>query len=69
MLVGALKVIHEKFKKKTKNLAPEEAAFKATFNNAVQLDPYLKGHISKAHHDLNPLVVQSLFERISSEVL
>lgn len=65
--VGALKVIHEKFKKKTKNLIPEEAAFKATFNTAVELDPYLKSHISKAHHDLNPLVVQALFERISAE--
>ena len=65
--VGALKVVHEQFKKKTKNLVSEEAAFKATFNSAVELDPYLKNHISKAHQDLSPLVVQSLFERISSE--
>ena len=64
--VGALKLIHDKFKKKSKT--PEEESFKRTFGSAVDHDAGLKHHLSKAHEDLNPLVVQRLFEAISDEV-
>jgi DNA-directed RNA polymerase III subunit RPC1 len=62
--VGALKLIHEKFKKK-KTLQEEE--FKASFQIAAELDPTLKHHISKAQEDLNPLVVLRLFQAIEDE--
>jgi DNA-directed RNA polymerase III subunit RPC1 len=63
--VGALKLVHEKFKKKTKT--EEEAAFKDSFQHAVTLDPALKHHVHKAQEDLSPLLVLRLFERISNE--
>lgn len=63
--VGALKVIHEKFKKKHKT--EEEAQFRKSFDVQVALEPYLKTYVGRAQEDLNPLVVQSLFERISAE--
>ena len=63
--VGALKLIHEKFKKRSKT--QEEEDFKASFNTAANLDPGLKHHIGKANEDLNPLVVMRIFEAISDE--
>jgi DNA-directed RNA polymerase III subunit RPC1 len=63
--VGPLKIIHEKFKKKQK--CNEEFEFRESFENAAELDPWLKPHISKAQEDLNPLVVKNLFEGISDE--
>ncbi|KAJ3073268.1 hypothetical protein HDU98_001886 [Podochytrium sp. JEL0797] len=62
--VGALKVIHEKFKKKK---GEEEAEFRASFDTVVGLDPTIKPHISKAQEDLSPLTVLRLFERISDQ--
>ncbi|KAJ1562028.1 hypothetical protein HK405_000629 [Cladochytrium tenue] len=62
--VGALKIIHEKFKKKK---APEEAVFKASFQTALSMDPTLKPHINKAQDDLSPLTVMKLLERLSDE--
>ena len=63
--VGPLKIIHEKFKKKSKT--EEEVNFRASFQNAADLDQWLKPHIGKAQEDLNPLIVQTLFERISND--
>ncbi|KAJ3084695.1 hypothetical protein HDU99_007311 [Rhizoclosmatium hyalinum] len=62
--VGALKVIHEKFKKKK---GEEEAEFRASFDTAVEMDPTLKAHIGKAQEDLSPLTVLRLLERISDQ--
>ena len=66
--IGALKLVHEKFKKKSKASAAEEEMFRRTFEDAIELDPTLKHHISKAQEDLNPVVVKRLFEDISDEV-
>ncbi|KAI8613763.1 hypothetical protein BC830DRAFT_1130691 [Chytriomyces sp. MP71] len=62
--VGALKVIHEKFKKKK---GEEEAEFRASFDTIVAMDPTIKSHIPKAQEDLSPLAVLKLMERISDE--
>jgi DNA-directed RNA polymerase III subunit RPC1 len=66
--IGALKLIHEKFKKKSKASAAEEVLFRKTFESAIELDPTLKSHVNKAQEDLNPLVVKRLLEEISDEV-
>ena len=66
--VGALKIIHERYKPKKANDV-ENNAFKETFNNAVELDPSLKFQIGKAQEDLNPLIVYNLFCKITSEVI
>ena len=63
--VGALKIIHERFRKKVKS--EEEFEFRRTFENAVELDPYLKNYVGKAQEDLNPLVVQSLLEKLTTD--
>ncbi len=63
--VGALKIIHEKFKRKAET--DEELQFKQSFNTAMQLDPYIKSFIHRAQEDLNPLTVKRLFERISAQ--
>ncbi|KAG4093895.1 RNA polymerase III largest subunit Rpc1 [Neocallimastix lanati (nom. inval.)] len=64
--VGALKIIHERYKPKKAN-DTENNAFRETFNNAVELDPSLKFQIGKAQEDLNPLIVYNLFCKITSE--
>ena len=64
--VGPLKIIHEKFKKKSNS--EEEKIFRASFQQAAELDHWLKPHIGKAQEDLNPLIVEGLFKRISDEV-
>ena len=66
--IGALKLIHEKFKKRIKASAAEEDLFRQSFDTAVELDPTLKHHVNKAQEDLNPVVVKRLFEEISDEV-
>ncbi|KAI8911804.1 hypothetical protein EDD86DRAFT_203319 [Gorgonomyces haynaldii] len=63
--VGALKLVHEKFRKKKPD--QEEADFKSSFNKAVELDPYLKTFVTRAQEDLNPLVVEKLLQNISAE--
>ncbi|KAJ3348238.1 hypothetical protein HDU83_001425 [Entophlyctis luteolus] len=62
--VGALKIVHEKFKKKK---GEEEAEFRASFETVVELDPTLKPHIPKAQEDLSPLTVLRILERISDQ--
>ncbi|KAJ3315902.1 hypothetical protein HDV04_000109 [Boothiomyces sp. JEL0838] len=63
--VGPLKIIHEKFKKKQKT--EEEKIFRESFQEAAELDHWLKPHIGKAQEDLNPLAVQNLLGNISNE--
>ena len=60
--VGALKIIHEKFKKKNTD---EEKNFKDSFKVSLEMDPALKQHVSKAQEDLNPLKVLRIFKRTS----
>lgn len=63
--VGALKVIHEKFRKKTKG--DEEAEFRRTFDTATKLEPSISHFVSRAQEDLTPLTVLRLFEQIGDE--
>ncbi|KAI9105948.1 hypothetical protein DFS34DRAFT_656655 [Phlyctochytrium arcticum] len=63
--VGALKIIHEKFRRKTKT--EEEVDFRKSFQNASKMEPQMAHFIGRAQNDLNPLTVMKLFERINSE--
>ncbi|KAI8588436.1 hypothetical protein BDZ88DRAFT_422050 [Geranomyces variabilis] len=63
--VGALKVIHEKFRRKAKT--DEEAEFRQTFETAVKMDPGMASFVSRAQEDLTPLAVLRLFEQITNE--
>ncbi|KAI9353353.1 hypothetical protein DFJ73DRAFT_924461, partial [Zopfochytrium polystomum] len=62
--VGALKVIHDRFKKKK---TEEEVNFRASFQAAAAKDSSLKPHLNKAQDDLSPLTVLRILERISDE--
>lgn len=64
--VGALRIVHEKFR--AKKVAGEYEQFKNSFSNAIAAAPELKPHIDKAHEDMNPLRVLNLFKAISDEV-
>jgi DNA-directed RNA polymerase III subunit RPC1 len=64
--VGALRIVHEKYR--AKKVAEEYEQFKNTFNNALEAVPEMKAHISKAQEDMNPLRVLNLFKAISDEV-
>jgi DNA-directed RNA polymerase III subunit RPC1 len=64
--VGALKIVHEKFRQKRTALEKEE--FRHTFDTAVAFAPEIKPHLSKAHEDLDPIRVRQLFEAVTSEV-
>ncbi|KAF9569256.1 hypothetical protein EC968_002626 [Mortierella alpina] len=63
--VGALRIVHEKFR--AKRALEEYEQFKSTFNNAIAAAPDMKPHIGKAHEDMNPLRVLNLFKAISDE--
>ncbi|KAG0021924.1 hypothetical protein BGZ81_008743 [Podila clonocystis] len=63
--VGALRIVHEKFR--AKKVADEYERFKDSFNNAIAAAPDMKPHISKAHEDMNPLKVLNLFKAISDD--
>ena len=64
--VGALKVVHEKFRQK--KTEEELLEFRKTFTTAVSMGGGELGpHLSKAQEDLNPLRVLDLFKRISDE--
>lgn len=64
--VGALKIIHEKYR--AKKAADEYEQFKNSFNNALEAAPEMKAHLSKAQEDMHPLRVLNLFKAISDEV-
>ncbi|PKY40391.1 beta and beta-prime subunits of DNA dependent RNA-polymerase [Rhizophagus irregularis] len=63
--VGALKIVHEKFK--SKKAHEEHEKFKSTFNNAIEYTPDLRPHLHKAQEDLNAMKVLDLFKRISDD--
>ncbi|KAI5116058.1 hypothetical protein M0805_002844 [Coniferiporia weirii] len=64
--VGAIKVIHDKFR--AKKTADELEKFKRSFASAVEAQKEIAMYIGKAvHEDLNPLKVLDLFKRISDE--
>ncbi|CAG8468336.1 8399_t:CDS:10 [Diversispora eburnea] len=63
--VGALKIVHEKYK--PKKAQDEQERFKNTFVNAVETTPELKAHLHKAQEDLNAMKVLDLFKKISDE--
>ncbi|CAG8828862.1 28565_t:CDS:2, partial [Racocetra persica] len=63
--VGAIKIVHEKFKPKKAH--EEQENFKSTFVNAVESMPELKAHIHKAQEDLNAMKVLELFKKICDE--
>ncbi|KAF0416431.1 beta and beta-prime subunits of DNA dependent RNA-polymerase [Gigaspora margarita] len=63
--VGAIKIVHEKFKPKKAH--DEQEIFKTTFVNAIESMPELKAHLHKAQEDLNAMKVLDLFKKISDE--
>ncbi|TPX38204.1 DNA-directed RNA polymerase [Synchytrium microbalum] len=66
--VGALKLIHEKYKKKPRKDAVQEAEdFYDTFDSAIKHTPEIKLHIKKAQEDLNPRTVLELLKRVTDE--
>lgn len=62
--VGALKIIHEKYR--AKKLSGERAFFESTFQTAVKDMRELVPHLHKAQDDLNPLRVINLFKNITA---
>lgn len=65
--VGALKIIHDKFR--AKKTVDEMERWKRTFAPAVEAQKELGMYLSKAvHEDLNPLKTLDLFKRMSDEV-
>ena len=64
--VSGMKIVHEKFRAKAAAEARDQ--FEATFQTAIQEQPEIKTHLSKAQDDLNPLKVLALFKRISAIV-
>jgi len=65
--VGALKIIHDKFR--AKRTADEMEKWKRTFAPAVEAQKELGIYLKKAvHEELNPLKVLDLFRKISDEV-
>ncbi|CAG8679350.1 2005_t:CDS:10, partial [Dentiscutata heterogama] len=63
--VGAIKIVHEKFK--PKKAVDEQEIFKSTFINAVETMPELKAHLHKAQEDLNAMKVLDIFKKISDD--
>ena len=41
--------------------------FRSTFASAIDADGGLKTHVSKAQEDLNPVIVQNIFKKVSEE--
>ncbi|KAI8459810.1 DNA-directed RNA polymerase III subunit C1 [Phakopsora pachyrhizi] len=61
--VGALRIIHEKFRAKKK--ADELASFRDSFLNAIKETREIAPHLHKAQEDMNPLRVLNLFKRVT----
>lgn len=65
--VGVMKLVHEKYKSKTKDQEEMQRDFKSNFIDALKTYPELKSNLNKAQDDLNPLHVMELFEKVESE--
>ncbi|KAI0084185.1 beta and beta-prime subunits of DNA dependent RNA-polymerase [Irpex rosettiformis] len=64
--VGALKIIHDKFR--AKKTADEMEKWKKTFSSAIEAQKELGIYVNRAvHEELNPLKVLDLFKRMSDE--
>ena len=63
--VGALKIVHEKFR--GKKMTEHRKAFEASFHLIMQDIRDLHHHVTKAQEDLNPLKVLQLFKQISAQ--
>lgn len=64
--VGALKIVHEKWRAKSK--AGEREEFKRSFDKVQQSLPDLKYHLHKAQEDINPLTAYQILQKITSDV-
>lgn len=62
--VGALKIIHEKYR--SKKMAGERAFFEEGFNLVKSETKEIGPHVHKAQEDLNPLRVLNLFKNITA---
>lgn len=65
--VGALKIIHDKFRSTVRAIIPFRLDFEASFQNAMTFAPDLSKHIAKATDDLNPLKTLNLFRAITPQ--
>jgi len=62
--VGALKIIHEKYR--GKKLANQRLEFEETFKHAASEMREIAPHIHKAQEDMNPLKALNLFKQITA---
>ena len=65
--VGVLKIVHEKYNKATKKTQEEIDDFRNSFHDAIEGNPDIRQHLTKAQEDLNPLKVQEILLKIPSE--
>lgn len=63
--VGALRMIHDKFRWVSKKEPEEKIEFENSFNEVKKVSPEVEKYAKRAMDDLNPLKVFHLFERIS----
>jgi DNA-directed RNA polymerase III subunit RPC1 len=63
--VGVLKLVHEKYRAKSKEHELQE--FRSSFHNAMVYLPEIKQHIPKAQDDLNPQKVYDLLKNMTAE--
>lgn len=61
---GVLRVVHEKYRS-TKRALMEAEEFRGRLAGALDVNPDIKTHLSKAQEDINPLDALRIFERIS----
>ena len=64
--VGALKIVHEKYRYASKRGDLEETEHKLSFTYATEHLPELKQYTQRAADDLNPMRVYYLFQRMSA---
>lgn len=65
--VGVLKIVHEKYNKASKKTQEEIDEFRNSFHDAIEGNPEIRPHLTKAQEDLNPLKVQEILSKIPSE--
>ena len=65
--VGVLKIVHEKYNKASKKTQEEIENFRTSFQEAIEGNPEIRQHLTKAQEDLNPLKVQEILSKIPSE--
>lgn len=62
--VGALRMIHDKFRWVSKKAPDEKIDFENSFNEVKKVSPDVEKFVKRAMDDLNPLKVLHLFEKI-----